>query len=262
MSGHEAELLDLAAALAEAARTRTPIEPISAGRPWLGAAEAYEIQRALLAPRRAAGERVVGWKVGLTSAAMQRQLGVDQPDYAPILSGAVVPAGGTIAVAGLCQPRIEAEIGFRLRRPLHGPGVTAEEVLDGTELVLPALEVIDSRIAGWRIGLADTIADLASSAHVVFAEGGTDPRSLDLRAVEVVLRRNGEVVGSGLGSAVLGDPAEAVAWAANTLGALGEVMAPGHWVIPGALHASVPAAAGDRFVAEFTGLGSVEVSFA
>jgi 2-keto-4-pentenoate hydratase len=258
----ERELEVLAQALAEAAVTRRPIEPIGAGRPWLGAAEAYAIQRRIVGPRIAGGDTVVGWKVGLTSRAMQEQLGVDQPDYAALLASMRVEDGAPIELATLIQPRIEAEIAFLLARPLRGPGVTREHVLAATAAVLPSFEVIDSRIADWRIGLVDTVADVASSARFVLGPDRVAPGTLDLASIEVIVTRNGAPVASGQGSAVLGDPAIAVAWAANTLGALGETLEAGHVILPGAVHASVPAFAGDAFEATFSGLGSVRATFA
>lgn len=257
----EATAQALGERLYEAWRTRIPIPPLTAERPDLGPADAYAIQQVVVARRLAAGERIVGWKVGLTSRAMQEQLGVDQPDYGPILSGFLVPDGGSVETATLIAPRVEAEIAFRLRSPLRGPGLTALDVLAATEGVAPAIEIIDSRIEAWRIKLADTIADLASSARVVVGGRLTPVAGLDLRTVGVVLERRGEVVATGAGAAALGHPAEAVAWAANTLGALGVTMEAGSLVMPGALHASVPAGPDDVFRARFDGLGTVSVRF-
>jgi 2-keto-4-pentenoate hydratase len=255
-----AELADLGRRLFEAEAARRPIPPISTGRGWLGAGEAYRIQREVVRRHLALGQRIVGWKVGLTSQAMQRQLGVDQPDYGPILSGFLVEDGGEIGVADLIAPRIEAEIAFILRAPLHGPGVTVDDVLRATEGVAPALEVIDSRIENWKLTLVDTVADVASSARVV--TGPTVPLDgLDLAAVGVRLERDGETISTGVGAAALGNPAAAVAWAANKLAEFGASMEAGHLVMPGALHASVPVAAGESYTATFEGLGSVGVRF-
>ena len=258
----EAELLDLGRELHEAGRSRRAIPPISSGRPWLGPAEAYRIQQEVVRRRIADGETIVGWKIGLTSEAMRRQLGVDEPDYGPILSGYIVPPGAPIAVSELIQPRIESEIAFVLRSPLRGPGVTAADVLAATEGVAASLEIIDSRIEAWKLTLPDTIADLASSARVAWSGQPVAVDGLDLRAIKVVLERRGEVVGEGVGAAVLGDPAAAVAWAANTLADFGVTMEAGHLIMPGALHASVPAVAGDVFEARFDDLGSVSARFA
>jgi 2-oxopent-4-enoate hydratase len=258
---HSAELLTLGRQLYEAERDRRPIDPISEGRPWLGLLEAYAVQQEVVRLRRADGDTIVGWKVGLTSQAMQQQLGVDEPDHGPMLSSYLVQASGSIAADALIAPRIESEIAFRLRSALRGPGVTAADVLAATDGVAPSFEVIDSRVADWRITIVDTIADLASSARVVVGDHFMPASALDLAGLEVSIKRNGELAASGLGSAVLGDPAKAVAWVANTLGRLGVTMEPGHIVIPGSVHAAVPAAAGDHFKASFGSLGDIEVSF-
>lgn len=244
-----------------AERERRAIPPISLERSGMDAADAYRIQQGLVRRRIAAGETIVGWKLGLTSLAMQQQLGVDQPDYGPILSGGIVPEGTPVRVAELIQPRVEAEIAFVLGRPLRGPGVTADDALAATVAVAPAVEIIDSRIEAWKLTLVDTIGDLASSARVVVAERQVPLEGFDVRLVGCVLERDGVVVQTGAGAAALGDPAAAVAWAANTLGALGVTLEAGHVVMTGALHASVPVAAGETYTARFDRLGSVSVRF-
>lgn len=253
---------ELAERLATAERDRRPIPPLTSDHPTLSARDAYAVQQAIVRRRLETGERIVGWKVGLTSRAMQEQLGVEQPDYAPILSGWYLPDGATIPMAELIQPRAEAEIAFELARPLRGPGVSAADVLAATAGLRPAIEVIDSRIEAWRITLADTIADLASSARVVVGGRLTAVEALDLPALGVVFEKNGEAAAHGVGSAVLGDPAAAVAWAANALGALDVTLEAGHIVMPGAMHASIPVAAGDVIRADFDEIGSVGLSFA
>ncbi|MBX3031235.1 MAG: 2-keto-4-pentenoate hydratase [Chloroflexi bacterium] len=256
-----AELDRLADGLRIAERTRIPIDQITAGRPWLTPVDAYAIQERLVRPRLAAGETLEGWKIGLTAKAMQEQLGVDQPDYGAILSGWVVPDGATLALDALIAPRVEAEICFRLARPLRGPGITVDDVLAATAGVSAAIEVIDSRIRDWKLTLVDTIADMASSARIVVAETSVPVEGIDLRAVGVTVLRDGEPVATGVGAACLGDPAAAVAWAANTLGALGVTLEAGHIVMPGALHASVPVTGTSRFEARFEGIGSVTIGF-
>jgi 2-keto-4-pentenoate hydratase len=178
-----------------------------------------------------------------------------------VLSGWHLPDGATIERASLIAPRVEAEIGFLLKSPLQGPGVSAADVLDATGSVTAAIEIIDSRIRDWTLTLIDTVADMASCARVLLGTSRVDPHDLDLRLIGVALERDGEVVETGAGAAVLGDPLAAVAWAANTLGALGVVMEAGQFVIPGAMHASVPAEAGQHFEARFDRLGSVSVRF-
>lgn len=256
------ELDRLAGELMAAERQRVPIDPISAGRPWLTPVHAYGIADRMVSVRRGRGERLVGWKVGLTSAAMQQALGVDQPDYGAILSGWLVPEDAELPLDAFIAPRVEAEVCFRLGRPLRGPGVTVEDVLAATESVSPAIEVIDSRIRDWKLTLVDTIADMASSARIVVGPAAVAPADLDLRAVRVVMERDGEPVADGVGAACLGDPAAAVAWTANTLGPLGVTLEAGHIVMSGALHAAPFVRGPGSYVARFEGLGDVRIRFA
>lgn len=245
-----------------AAADRRPIPPIGPDHPGMDAHDAYRVQSCIVRRRQAAGESIVGWKLGLTSKAMQDQLGVDQPDYAPILSGSVVVEGDAIAVDQLIQPRVEAEIAFILRHPLRGPGVTRDAVVAATEGVVAAIEVIDSRIEAWKISLVDTISDMASSARVVVGTEVVSLEGIDVRLVGAVLERDpGEVVGVGAGAAALGDPVAAVAWAANTLGPLGVTLDADQLVMTGALHASVPVSSGQAYTARLDRLGSVTVRF-
>lgn len=251
----------LAERLYRAERERRSIPQLSAEHPDMDAGDAYRVQQAIVRRRMADGATIVGWKLGLTSRAMQEQLGVDQPDYGPILSDYLVSEGTPIRVADLVQPRVEAEIAFVLRSPLHGPGVTVADALRATAGIAPAIEIIDSRIERWRLTLVDTISDLASSARVTVGSCLQPLDGLDVRLIGCVLERAGEVVATGAGAAALGNPAGAVAWAANTLGELGVSLEPGHLVMTGALHASVPVEAGDVFTARFDRLGSVTVRF-
>lgn len=262
MSAGPGLLNAVAAQLEQASRDRRPIAQISATHPHLTVADAYAIQQRVVAGRLAGGARIVGWKIGLTSLAMQQQLGVDQPDYGPILDGWLVPNGGTVEAAELIAPRVEAEIAFILAEPLRGPGVTTDDVRRATLAIAPAIEVIDSRIADWKLTLVDTVADLASSARVVLGDERHAIDDLDLRLVGVVFEQDGQVAATGAGAACLGDPVAAVAWAANTLGELGVTLEAGHIIMPGALHASVAARAGSSFRARFDRLGDVAVRFA
>lgn len=253
-------VLQLADRLQAAERTRVPIEPLTSDLPAMTAADAYAIQQTITERRVQAGERIVGWKLGLTSAAMQAQLGVDQPDYGPILSEWVVEDGGILPMAELIRPRIEAEIAFILGDRLAGPGVTASDVRAATAALTPALEVIDSRVRDWRIGLADTIADLASTARVIVGTTRTPlDDSIEPRSLAAVLERDGERVEGGIGAAVFGDPLEAVAWAANTLGQLGVTLEADHVILTGALHASVTIRSGETYRAVVDALGSASV---
>lgn len=247
--------------LLDAERTRTPIDQLSVIHPGMDPTDAYAIQQGIVAARMAAGERLVGWKVGLTSKVMQQMLGVSEPDYAAVLSGWLLDDGAAIPRADLISPRVEAEIGFILRAPLKGPGVTVQDVLDATAAVTPCIEIIDSRIRDWRIALVDTVADLASCARVVVGRTRIPVGELDLRLIGAIVEQNGEVVSTGAGAAVLGHPAAGVAWAANQLGPMGVTLEPGQVVIPGAVHGAVPANQGDTFTATFDRLGPVSVRF-
>jgi 2-oxopent-4-enoate hydratase len=253
---------DSALLLHHAEQQRASIAPLSETYPFLTPVQAYAIQRAWLKVKLAAGAQLVGHKIGLTSTAMQEQLGVDQPDYGFLLDTMVVPSGSTLSFGSFLLPRIEPEIAFWLAEDVQGPGVTAQQVLAATGGVSAALELVDSRITNWRITLVDTIADNASSARVIVSPQMISPKELDLAAEAVVLRRNGASVGSGSGAAVLGHPAVAVAWLANKLAEFGIGLRAGQLVLPGAMCAAVAVAAGETYHATFTHLGEVSIRLA
>ncbi|MGW2051712.1 2-keto-4-pentenoate hydratase [Streptomyces sp. NPDC001858] len=238
-----------------------PIEPLSALLPGLDAADAYAVQQENIARRLADGATVVGHKVGLTAVAMQELLGVDEPDFGHLLDDMVHPDGAPLLAAHYCRPRIEPEICFRLARPLRGPGVTVEDVLDATEAVAPALEIVDSRIRDWRITLVDTVADNASSAGLVCGPWTPLGEAPDLAAVTAELLIDDLSVAVGTGKEVLGHPAAAVAWLAGALAAFGTGLEPGHLVLPGTMTGAPFVTAGSRVEARFSGLGSVSVTF-
>jgi 2-keto-4-pentenoate hydratase len=240
---------------------REPIEPLTDRYPELTVREAYEIQLLVVRRKMSEGARVVGKKIGLTSPAMQRMLGVDQPDYGHLLDRMQVAEGGMIECARLIQPRVEGEIAFLLKRDLVGPGVGIEHVVAATEAVVPALEVIDSRIREWRIRLADTIADNASSGLFVLGEPWHRVEEFDLTEVEMSLRCRGEEVLRGRGEAVLGHPARAVAWLANALAELGTGLKAGEIVLSGSLGAARAVQPGDLVEADFGAFGRVSVHF-
>jgi len=252
---------EVALALFQAERQRFPIQPLSETYPTLTPAQSYAIQSALLGLKQTAGVRVIGHKIGLTSKAMQQQLGVDQPDYGVLLNTMAVASGSTVAASEFIQARIEPEIAFWLAEDVRGPGITAEQILAATRGVSAALELVDSRIVNWRITLVDTIADNASSARMIVSEHIVAVAGLDLAAVETVLSRNGEPVGHGTGAAVLGHPAAAVAWLANKLAEFDVALRAGQVILPGAMCAAVSIAPEDTFQATFTGLGGVSVNF-
>jgi 2-keto-4-pentenoate hydratase len=250
-----------AAALLDAYTSRIPRSPVTAEFPDASVDDAYGIQLAQVTAWTEAGARVKGHKVGLTSAAMQRQLGVDQPDFGHLLDSMFLPEGVPADYSGFLQPRAEPEIAFVLGRPLAGPGVTAAEAIAAVDFVLPALEIIDSRISDWKITLADTIADNASSGAVVLGTRPVRPEALDLALTGCLFFRNGRVVGTGAGGAVLGSPVNALVWLANTLGERGVALEAGQVVMPGSLTAAVPLAAGDTVSASFDRIGSVSITF-
>jgi len=248
-----------ARALYEARRTRQPIEPFTDADPDLGMADGYAVQQQLTGLLLADGDSVVGYKVGLTSKPMQKMIGVDQPDYGPVLASTVYANGDAVPVSAFIQPKLEAEIAFVLRSPLAGPGVSVLDARAAIAGMTAAVEIVDSRFADWRIKLADTVADLASNGAVAISSRLVPLEGLDPRLIGMVLTRQGELVDTGAGAAALGDPVRVVAWLANTLGEMGAKLEAGHLVMTGALHAAVPMRAGDVFRADFDRLGPVTV---
>jgi 2-keto-4-pentenoate hydratase len=244
-----------------AERDRAQIEAFSS-RATLTAGDAYAIQLANVRRREAAGERVVGKKVGLTAKAMQTMLGVDQPDFGHLFASMQVADGAECRIDGLIQPRVEAEIGIILKRSLRGPGLTDLDVLDATEALVPTLEIVDSRILNWKIKFVDTVADNGSAARFVVGSKRTSPLGIDARTVGTVFEKNGQLVATGAGAAVLGaGPYRAAAWLANTLAADGLELNAGDVIMPGSLCAMVPVASGDVASADFGVLGTVSVRF-
>jgi 2-keto-4-pentenoate hydratase len=256
------ELDRLALALRAARERREPIAPLTEALPGLSVGDAYAIAERNVAAGVAAGARVVGHKIGLTSPAVQQQLGVEEPDYGALLDVMEIADGSTVDAAAYIAPRIELELAFELAEALPSVGVTADDVRRATARVLPALELVDSRIRHWRITLADTVADAASSAAFVLGDGGRSLSGLDAADVAGELWRGDELVESGHTSAVLGDPCASVAWLANALGALGEQLEAGQIVLSGACTRMVDIVPGDRFRGVLAGVGEVSVDFA
>lgn len=259
---NEATRAEAARLLLDAYRTGKPIPPLTTTYPELTLDEAYAVQLLQIHELIAGGRTIKGHKVGLTSAAMQRLLGVDEPDFGHLLDDFFYLEHAPIPLDRFVQPRIEPEVAFVLKSPLRGPGVTVPEAIAAVDFVLPALEIVDSRIEDWKIALFDTIADNASSGALVLGSRPTALADIDLRLCGAVLIRNGAVVGTGAGGAVLGSPITSLVWLANTLGARGVALDAGHIILPGAVCAMVPVAAGDSFTATFAGLGSVTARFA
>jgi 2-keto-4-pentenoate hydratase len=237
----------LADELWEADRTAKPIAPLTDRHSDLAIEDAYAIQTINIDRRIAAGQRVIGRKVGLTSRPMQELLGVDEPDFGVLTDEMIVEDGDLIPLSRLVQPRVEAELAFVMARAIAG--------------ALPAVEVVDSRVADWKIKLVDTVADNASSGLLVVGGRMRPVTELDLRLLGVVVSRAGEVIDTGAGAAALGNPARCVAWLANKLGSFGAGLKAGDIVLPGAVHKMVPVQPGDVFRAEFAHLGPVTVRF-
>jgi 2-keto-4-pentenoate hydratase len=246
-----------AAGLLDAYETGKPIAPLIETYPEATLEDSYRIQQEQVRSWVSAGAVIRGHKVGLASAAMQRQLGVNQPDYGHLTGSMFHLEHQPIPAETFIQPKIEPEIAFVLGRRLEGPGVTIADAVRAVEFVLPALEIVDSRIQDWKISIVDTIADNASSGGVIL--GGTPARLADveLRLAGCVLYRNGEVAETGAGGAVLGSPLNALVWLANTIGPLGVALEPGHVVMPGSMTKAITMARGDTVSATIAGIGSV-----
>lgn len=255
------EIDDWATRLAQAAADRRPVAPLTEAVPDLAIEDAYAIAQRIVDRRVAGGARVVGHKIGLTSVAVQQQLGVSEPDFGALLDVMELPDGGSVEADGFIAPRVELELAFELGERLVGPMVTVSDVRRATAVVRPAFELVDSRIADWRILLADTVADCASSAAFVLGGSRYALDEVDTRALEVSLRRGGELIETGVTSAVLGDPCAAVAWLANALSRLGTTLEPGDVVLSGACTRMVDARAGDAFTGDFGALGEIGLTF-
>lgn len=223
--------------------------------------EAYKIQLHTVQKKIEEGQKVVGKKIGLTSIAMQKLLGVDQPDYGHLLDGMVIENHGVIKSDKVLQPKVEAEIAFVLKKDLVGPRVTVMDVIQATDYVIPALEIVDSRIADWKIQLQDTIADNASSGLYVLGGKPMSIEQVDLAQMGMVLYKNGEIMNTGVGAAALGHPAVCVVWLANQLYQFGHHLKAGEVILSGALSAAIDAQSGDYFHARFAHIGDVGVRF-
>ncbi|MEH7113337.1 2-keto-4-pentenoate hydratase [Neobacillus niacini] len=237
------------------------ISPLTEVYPDLSIEEAYQVQLRAIEQKVQEGQRIVGKKIGLTSVAMQELLGVDQPDYGNLLDTMEIRNNGMIRLDHLFQPKIEGEIAFVLCKDLSGPYVTVEDVLGATDYIAPALEIVDSRITDWKITLADTVADNASSGLFVIGEERFSLKEIDLPSIKMNLFKNGDRINTGYGSDVLGHPAKCVAWLANKLSQFDVGLKAGEVILSGALSAAVAVEIGDVFTAEFSHIGKVEVSF-
>ncbi|MEN9904387.1 MAG: 2-oxopent-4-enoate hydratase, partial [Pseudomonadota bacterium] len=243
-------------ALYEAMVQRTTITPLSTQYPDITIDDAYEIQQRMTARRLAAGERIIGKKIGVTSKAVMNMLGVFQPDFGWLTDGMVYNEGQAIEASSLIQPKAEGEIAFVLKRTLKGPGITAADVMAATEGVMACFEIVDSRIQDWKIKIQDTVADNASCGVFLLGDAKGDPRKLDLQLAGMALQRNGALHSTSVGAAVQGSPINAVVWLANTLGRLGLPFRAGEIILSGSQSPLLPVVGGDELVCTIGGLGT------
>ncbi|TMW70609.1 2-keto-4-pentenoate hydratase [Alteribacter natronophilus] len=252
---------ELSDVLLEAEKKRNGAAPLTELEPDLTIKDAYRVQLETIQRKTGEGRRVVGKKIGLTSLAMQKLLGVDEPDYGHLLEDMEFENGSTIPFGRLLQPKAEGEIAFVMKKSLNRQHLTIDDVLDATDYVVPAIEIVDSRIGDWKIKLQDTIADNASCGLFVLGSKGYKPGEIDLEKTEMKLFKNEELINSGTGRDVLGHPAACVAWLGEKLYEYGASLREGDIVLSGALSAAVDVHRGDSIRAVFSGLGDVTVSF-
>jgi 2-keto-4-pentenoate hydratase len=251
----------LATRLLAAEAACTPMDPIAAELDARDVASAYAVQSEVTKRGIAAGRRFVGRKIGLTSKAVQQQLGVDQPDYGVLFADMEIATGGEVRISSLIQPRIEAEIAIVLDRDLPEHDITMSEIMRAVGYVVPALEIVDSRIRDWKITILDTVADNGSSARFVLGAAPKRLTDVDLEACGMAMTRNGTVVSVGSGAACLGHPLKAALWLARAMSAAGQPLRAGNVVLTGALGPVSPASSNEFYEARIAGLSPVNVRF-
>jgi 2-oxo-hept-3-ene-1,7-dioate hydratase len=262
------EIEGLAERLFEAERTRTQTRVLSLEFPEANMDDAYAVQAALIRRKLAAGRKAKGWKIGLTSKAMQYALNIDIPDSGVLLDDMFFPDSATIPADRFIQPRVEAEIAFVMKAPLKGPDVTIFDVLNATDYITPALEILDTRVQ--RVDpetkkartIFDTISDNAANGGIVMGGRPARPLDADMRWIGAIVSRNAEIEETGLGAGVLNHPAAGIAWLANRLAQYGSSIAAGDVVLSGSFIRPVEARHGDTITADFGPYGTVSVYFA
>lgn len=262
------EIDDAAARLVAAEKTRVQTGLLSLRHPAMTMDDAYAVQAAYVAQRHAEGRRTIGWKIGLTSKAMQYALNIATPDSGVLLDDMAFEDGATIPADRFIQPRIEAELAFVLKAPLKGPGVSVTDVLNATDYILPALEILDTRIlrvdpsTGKARTIVDTISDNAANAGIVTGGRAMRPDGFDPRWAGAIVMRNAEVEETGLGAGVLNQPARGIAWLANRLSQYDQRIEARQIVLSGSFIRPVEARHGDTILADFGPLGTVGCFFA
>ncbi len=224
--------------------------------------DAYNISLRMIERRVAAGEKIIGKKIGVTSKAVQNMLNVHQPDFGFLTDSMAYSEGQEMPISTqLMQPKAEGEIAFILKKDLLGPGITNADVLAATDCVIPCFEVVDSRIENWNIKIEDTVADNASCGLFILGDKAVDPRKVDLATCGMVVEKNGSIISTGAGAAALGSPVNCVAWLANTLGEFGIPLKAGEVILSGSLVPLEPVQAGDFMSVSIGGIGSASVRF-
>lgn len=251
----------LAKQLRDAFTQRSPCAPLRQVIGTIDLASAYAIQTINNQLLINQGAKAIGRKIGLTSKAVQKQLGVDQPDYGTLLNTMEVMNGDSISVQHLMQAKVEGEIAFVLKKDLADPNMTTIDLINAIDYALASIEIVGSRIENWDIKITDTIADNASASHFVLGHRPVPLREIDLVNCEMKMMKNGALVASGKGADCLGSPLNASLWLAKTMAKLGTPLQAGELILSGALGPMANVEAGDTFVAEFSGLGSVSVHF-
>ncbi|HHJ36089.1 MAG TPA: 2-oxopent-4-enoate hydratase [Gammaproteobacteria bacterium] len=249
--------------LYDALRSCQMVEPLTEREPDMTVEDAYAISSHLLSLRLADGEKIVGKKIGVTSAVVQNMLGVDRPDFGYLTDRMVVEEGEPLSLSTkMIQPRAEGEIAFVLKRDLEGPGVTVADVLRATDFIVPCFEIVDSRIRDWKIKIQDTVADNASCGYFLLGQEAVSPHRLDLSTCGMVVELNGRLCSTGAGAAALGaSPVTTMVWLANTLGELGTPLKAGEVILSGSLVPLQPVKPGDYMSVSIGGIGRTAVRF-
>ncbi|RLL43742.1 2-keto-4-pentenoate hydratase [Oceanobacillus piezotolerans] len=254
-------VLEAATRLLQAEESKVVIPPLTETYPGMTVEEAYYTQLELVRHKVNEGAIIVGKKIGATSKAIQNMFGVEQPDYGHLLDYMMYVDGDEIELKNFIQPKVEFEIAFKLKKDLKGPNITVMDVLEATDYIAPAIEIIDSRIQDWQINFEDTVADNGSSAAAVIGGTPTKLDGIDLTHIGMVAYKNGDMIDSGAGAAVLGNPLRSVAWLANSLSKYDVYLKAGEVVLSGALTSAVEIEEHDTFTAEFDHIGSISVTF-